>query len=83
MGDHPIEVVYAGDYIKRVTRATPFSAGIDIFSPYSFILKAGQRHTVNLGLKFGLPMGTFGLLAARSSLAMNFGIQVLGGVREL
>lgn len=65
---------------KLPTRATQFAAGLDIFSGETLLLKSGQQLAVPTYLIIDLPDFTYGRLASRSGLALNHGIQVVGGV---
>ncbi|XP_078515071.1 uncharacterized protein LOC144773858 [Lissotriton helveticus] len=60
-------------------RATPGSAGLDLHSVNTITLKKGDITGVETGIGVQIPVGSFGLIAPRSGLALK-GIQVLGGV---
>ena len=62
------------------TRATPGSAGLDIFSIVSVEVRPGKRMAIQTGLKVFLPYGTYGRIAPRSGLALFSGIDVMAGV---
>ena len=60
-------------------RGTLNSIGLDLFSPRSVSLYVGKRELVLLDLRVALPIGTYGRIASRSSLALR-GIDIAGGV---
>lgn len=64
---------------KLPTKAHPFDAAFDLYSPKDFTLGGGKTITVNTGVHFGIPQGWYGQVAGRSSLGKN-GITVFGGV---
>lgn len=61
-------------------KATSNSAGFDLYSIENLTLKSGERRVINLGLRMGIPEGYYGRIAPRSGLALNYGIDVMGGV---
>lgn len=61
------------------TRATPGSAGLDIYAPHAFSLEPHQRAVIPTGLAIQSPPGTYLRLAPRSSLARKE-IDIVGGV---
>ena len=65
---------------KLPTKGSSQSAGFDLFSPTKFTLFPQSRVTVDLGIALQIPSYLFGKIEARSSLAKQFGIIVLGGV---
>ena len=64
------------------TRGSIESAGWDLYTPSSFVIEpSGGRATVDTGIKIvELPLHTYLRIAPRSGLAINHGIQILGGV---
>ncbi len=61
-------------------RATEMSAGYDIYSPHGVTIHAGEEVSVPTGLKIKLPAGYFLMLVPRSSLGMNYGIELANTV---
>lgn len=61
-------------------RATPGSAGLDLFCMQNTVLEPFQRNAIKTGLKVELPIGTYGRIASRSGLSLHHGINVRGGV---
>ena len=67
-------------HAKLPTRATPGSAGFDLFATYGFTLKPGQRHCFDTGVAVAIPDGWVGLVQPRSGLSLRHGIDTLAGV---
>ena len=61
-------------------RATPGSAGYDLFSIDSYVVLPGRRVVVSTGISVQLPPGTYGRIAPRSGLAVKHGLDTLAGV---
>ena len=61
-------------------RGTPFSAGLDLFSPIDAVIMCGERLLVKLDISLELESGTFGHILPRSSLALKNGIHIGAGV---
>lgn len=65
---------------KTPTKATPDSAGFDLYSSVDTIIPAfGQAH-IRTGLVIAVPSGTYGRIAPRSGLALRYNLDVGGGV---
>ena len=62
------------------TRDTKDSAGLDLKSPSSYIVRAGTTGIIPTGLAFDIPKGLYGRLAAKSQQAYQYSLLVLGGV---
>lgn len=62
------------------SRATPQSAGYDLFSSDGYIVLPGQRVVVSTGIQIGIPDGVYGRVAPRSGLAVKHGLNVGAGV---
>lgn len=62
------------------TRATPGSAGLDLYSTVNMIICAKDSGLVPLDLQVLLPENCYGRIAPRSGLAAHFKIDVLAGV---
>ena len=73
-------------YIKMLptactpTHATPWSIGLDLYSPASVILLAHDKVLINTGVAFKIPMGYYGQVAPHSWMALNHHIHVGAGV---
>nr|CAD7206353.1 unnamed protein product [Timema douglasi] len=61
-------------------RATTFSAGLYLKSPYNCSIQPSCRHLVKINISIILPSGTYGKISPRSSLALHHGVDVLAGV---
>ena len=61
------------------TKATRFSAGYDLYSPYDYIIEPKGLVQVRTDIQVSLPKGAYGRIAARSSMALKH-IAVGGGV---
>jgi len=61
-------------------RSTPQSAGFDLFSSDSYVVRPGERAVVSTGIQIGLPPGTYGRVAPRSGHAIKNGLGVGAGV---
>lgn len=64
---------------KLPVQATAGSIGLDLSTCEDDVIPAGQTKSISLGIGIKLPAGTYGRIAARSSLAKQ-GIDILGGV---
>ena len=65
---------------KFPTKATDGSAGYDLYAHEKGLIKVGQRRLIKTGVGVVLPLGKYGRIAPRSSLAFKFGIDVFAGV---
>ena len=65
---------------KISTRATPESAGADVYSVEEKLIPAGKQGRISLGLKLTSPVGTYARVAPRSGLAATKMIGVGAGV---
>ena len=64
----------------RPTKATPFSAGYDLYSAYDYIISGGEKELVLIDIAIEIPEGCYGRIAPRSGLAWNSHIDVGAGV---
>ena len=62
------------------TRATPDSAGLDLYSPRNYVIRKGGNLLINLELKIEIPVGHFGKIEGKSGLAYYNSIGVGAGV---
>ena len=68
------------DIAKVPVRATPYSAGFDLFSTEDYVLKTGERKLFKTGIALSIPSTLYGRIAPRSGLAYKKGIDVMAGV---
>jgi dUTP pyrophosphatase len=61
-------------------RATPGSAGYDLYSAEGYVILPQHRVVVSTGIQVALPEGTYGRVAPRSGLAVKHGLDVGAGV---
>lgn len=61
-------------------RGTPYSAGLDLFSPIDTEVQPGSRLLVKLDISIELYDGTFGHILPRSGLSLKNGIHIGAGV---
>jgi len=62
------------------TKATTGAGGYDLFSPVDFVVKPGDRVTIDLDLAIAIPPGVVGMIKSRSSVARNTMCDVVAGV---
>lgn len=62
------------------TRGTKQSIGLDLYATTDFVLRPLSRDLIPTGLAIQLPPNTYGQIAPRSSLALNYGIQTGAGI---
>lgn len=62
------------------TLGTASSAGYDLYSYEDKVIKSGERALVQTNIGVILPVGYYGRIAPRSSLAYKHGIDVFAGV---
>ena len=62
------------------SRATPHSAGWDLFMPYTVTLFEGNKLEIDTQVVVSFPTGFYGQLHLRSSAARRFNIILHGGV---
>lgn len=68
------------DTAKFPVRATPGSAGYDLYADEDLVVKTQYHELVKTGVGVIIPHGWYGRIAPRSSLALKWGIQVFAGV---
>ena len=75
-----LEVKKLSDNATIPSRGSPLSAGYDLSSAESTIIKAGGKGIVKTDLSVACPEGTYGRIAPRSGLAVKKFIDVGAGV---
>lgn len=66
--------------IKPPSYAHPGDAGMDLFAPEPFTLRANGRHLVHMGFATEFPEGYMMEIRDKGGLAALHGIHVLGGI---
>ncbi|XP_015369009.1 PREDICTED: deoxyuridine 5'-triphosphate nucleotidohydrolase [Diuraphis noxia] len=61
-------------------RGTDYSAGYDLKSAYSYVVKAHGKELIKTDIQIKVPQGTYGRIAPRSGLAWKNFIDVGAGV---
>lgn len=61
-------------------RATPLSAGLDLYCVGHYTIFPNARALIPTGIAVELPTGCYGRIAPRSGLATRYGINVHAGV---
>ena len=67
------------DHAKEPTRATPYSAGSDLYSAFEYCLPAKGQVTVDTGIGVVMPLTHYGKLVSKSRLAHEHAIYVEAG----
>lgn len=62
------------------TRGSGNAAGLDLYSIEDVVIETGERQGIRTGISVEIPHGFYGRVAPRSGLAIDYGIDVLGGV---
>ena len=75
-----IQIQLLNENAKLPTRGTEKSVGLDLYSTTDFVLRPLSRDLIPIGIAIQLPPNTYGHIAPRSSLALNYGIQTGAGV---
>jgi dUTP pyrophosphatase len=75
-----IRVVLASEHARLPARATDGSAGYDLYACESVLIESGKRQLVDTGVMMEVPLGYYGRIAPRSSLAWKSSIDVGAGV---
>ncbi len=77
-----LKIVKCCQEAKIPTRATPKSAGLDLFSCEYANIEPGERKLVNTGIKIVLPENTYGRVAPRSGLSLKNCIDIQGKIKN-
>lgn len=64
-------------------RATPGSAGYDLFSAVDTVIEAHDKACISTDVQLAIPSGMYGRIAPRSSLAWKHHINVGAGYTTL
>ena len=60
-------------------KAESGSAGYDLMAAYPSIIHPNKIGKIQTDIAMEFPDGTYGRIAARSGLALHYGLEVLGG----
>lgn len=80
MKEFVLKVVLLNKNASLPFKATPQSAGLDLFSTTDITIPANNKVIIDTGIAIHLPKGFYGRLADRSSLAAKYSLHVLAGV---
>ena len=61
-------------------RASDGAAGFDLCASEEMMIQPGQRRAIRTGVRAAIPPDHAGFVKPRSGFALNFGIDVLGGL---
>ena len=75
-----IPIKLCGKQTEPPLRAHEGDAGYDLTSLENFDLNPLERRLVKTGVRVAIPINHYGRVAPRSGLALEFGVDVLGGV---
>lgn len=67
---------------KVPTKATKNSAGFDLYSAQEMNIKPGTHEIINTDIAIEIPPACYARVAPRSSLAINFGIDIGGKINN-
>lgn len=68
------------NYATEPTRATPGSAGFDLYATDNHVVWPGARVKIPTGIQCEIPEGHAGFIWPRSSLALKHGFDILAGL---
>lgn len=75
-----IKICLTSPHATLPFRATPMSAGLDLFSARIVQIPPGENARIDTDLKFLFPYGCYGRIAGRSGLSLYRNITVGAGV---
>ena len=68
------------EHAKPPTRATPFAAGLDLYSAFDYMIVPNGKAVVDTGIQFVFPQGYYGRLAGKSGNSSKYSIEIGAGV---
>ena len=77
-----IKVKRLKDDAKLPTYAHPGDVGMDVYSLEEIEIQPGSRHVFKLGFAMEFPNGHAGFMKDRSSVSIELGLHVVGGVYD-
>ena len=75
-----LRVLKLSEFAILPERATPRSAGLDLFSPRDRIVRSNETIRIDLDLQIDIPFGYYGKLESKSGLAFDHSIHVCAGI---
>lgn len=78
--DKKLQIALASPTARAPTRATPGSAGYDLYADEDTVIPAGSRGLVSAGFKLAIPPTYYARIAPRSGLSLKHCIDVGAGV---
>lgn len=75
-----IKIIREHPTVRLPMRATPLSAGLDLFAPESYEIPPLQSSVIPSGIRMELTKGTYGRLASKSGKSFYHNLEVGGGV---
>ena len=75
-----VQIVLLSNTATAPTTGTKHSAGIDLACDEPFILQPNERRLIGTGIAMAIPEGMWGEIKPRSSLATQYGIDIMAGV---
>ena len=75
-----IELKLLHNYATKPTRATPGSAGFDLYATDNHTVWPGARVKIPTGIQMAIPEGYAGFVWPRSGMAVKHGFDILAGL---
>ena len=69
----------AYEHSKAPTRATPYSAGTDVYSAFEYCIPRKGKAIIDIGLHLIIPLGYYGRIASKSGNSVNHSLEVGAG----
>lgn len=67
-------------HAKLPTKATPFAAGYDLYTPEDVTVYPGHKLRIDLGIKISIPEGHALIIKEKSGISLKHGLLILAGV---
>lgn len=80
MDPEPLRIALLSSDARAPERATPGSAGYDLFASRALTVPARGHALAHTDISVAIPQGLYGRIAPRSGLALKHGIHVMAGV---
>ena len=75
-----IQTILLSNTATAPDTGTKHSAGIDLACDVAFTLQPNERRLIGTGIAMAIPEGMWGEIKPRSSLATQYGIDIMAGV---